>query len=202
VSVATDPVAAAGSLAERGYVVVPAFLSPPEVDAVSSVLELRDARGDFRPAATGAGSSRAVRPSIRGDRIHWIVEPEGWEGVLLERLEALRLTLNAVLGLNVFELECHYAVYPVGARYARHLDRSPAGAERVVSVVLYLNRTWSAADGGALRLYTVPPVDVAPVGGTLVLFFSERIEHEVLATRAQRRSLTGWYRRRHPGLVA
>lgn len=200
-STATDIVAAVSTLAERGYVVVPGFLDPAELAAVRERLLARDAAGDFRPAATGAGSARAVRPSIRGDRIHWLIEPVGAEQALLARLEELRLTLNAQLGLNVFELECHYAVYPVGARYARHADRSPAGAERVVSVVLYLNETWRSEDGGQLRLYSEVPLDVEPCGGTLVLFMSERLEHEVLPTRVERCSLTGWYRRRHPHLV-
>ena len=201
-SATPDLAAAVQALAGCGYVVVPSFLSGPELAALSGVLDARDARGDFRPAATGAGAHRAVRPSIRGDRIHWLIEPAGVEQALLARLEELRLALNRELGLNVFELECHYAVYPVGARYARHVDRSPAGAERVVSIVLYLNGTWSAAAGGQLRLHTDPPVDVLPVGGTLVMFMSERLEHEVLPTAVERRSLTGWYRRRHPGLVA
>ena len=201
-STAADVATAASTLAERGYVVLPGFLTPAQLAALARRLQERDAVGDFRPAATGAGATRAVRPSIRGDRIHWLIEPVGVEHDLLARLEDLRLILNEQLGLNVFELECHYAVYPVGARYARHLDRSPAGAERVVSLVLYLNETWNAEDGGQLRLHTEPPVDIVPVGGTVVLFMSQQVEHEVLPTRAERRSLTGWYRRRHPHLVA
>jgi len=51
-------------------------------------------------------------------------------------------------------------------------------------------------------LYTEPPLDIVPWGGTLVLFMSQKLEHEVLPTRAQRHSLTGWFRRRHPHLVA
>jgi len=196
-----DLTAAVRELGARGYVVVPSYLTPAELAGLSRALCERDARGDFRPAATGAGAQRAVRPSIRGDRIHWLIEPQGAERDLLARLEELRLLLNAELGLTVFELECHYAVYPVGARYARHVDRSPAGAERVVSLVLYLNDGWGDQQGGELRLHAGPPLDVRPAGGTLVLFMSERLEHEVLPATRERRSLTGWYRRRHPGLV-
>jgi SM-20-related protein len=94
------------------------------------------------------------------------------------------------------DLECHYAIYPPGTHYRRHLDRSPAGAERVVSLVLYLNEDWNPADGGELKLYTEPGVLIVPSGGTLVLFVSESLEHEVLPTRAVRLSLTGWFRRR------
>jgi SM-20-related protein len=37
---------------------------------------------------------------------------------------------------------------------------------------------------------------VAPVGGTLVAFLSERFHHEVLPARRERYSLTGWFTRR------
>lgn len=190
------PIAAA--LRRDGIVVVPRFLDQGAVRALGEAVAVRDARGDFRPAAIGAGAQRAVRPWIRGDRIHWLVTPMEAEEGALALLEQLRTGLNEELGLGLFELECHYAVYPSGGRYARHLDRSPAGAERVVSMVLYLNEGWEAADGGVLRVYADPPVDVVPAGGTLVLFMSEALEHEVLEARRERRSLTGWFRRRAP----
>jgi SM-20-related protein len=38
--------------------------------------------------------------------------------------------------------------------------------------------------------------DIVPHGGTLVVFLSERFEHEVLPTARARVSLAGWFRRR------
>ena len=38
-------------------------------------------------------------------------------------------------------------------------------------------------------------VDVPPDGGTLVLFRSEQIPHEVLDTAAERTAVVGWYNR-------
>ena len=192
-----DPAAIARALGARGYVVSAGFLSATELGDVAARFAVREAAGEFRAAATGAGANRAVRPSIRGDHIHWLAEPDDpIEGPLLLRLENLRLALNEELALGLVDVECHYAIYPAGARYARHLDRSPAGAERVVSLVIYLNEEWNDADGGELRLYCEPVVDIVPRGGTLVLFRSERFEHEVRPTLAARRSLTGWFRRR------
>jgi SM-20-related protein len=71
----------------------------------------------------------------------------------------------------------------------------------VLSIALYLNADWRAEDGGALRLYLeaagrAPYADIAPVGGTLVAFRSERFPHAVLPARRERLSLTGWFRRR------
>jgi SM-20-related protein len=158
----------------------------------------RDAGGEFRPAAVGAGDGRAVRPAIRGDRIGWLTMAAGdAERQLLARFEALRVALNRDLMLGLADLECHYAIYESGARYARHLDRSPKGAERVVSVVLYLNEDWVPGDGGELLIAT-PEGDlrVEPRAGTLVAFLSQRFEHEVLPALRTRRSLTGWFRLR------
>ena len=62
-------------------------------------------------------------------------------------------------------------------------------------------------DNGQLRIHLdgggdeCPPgvepnyIDVDPLGGTLVLFKSEMIPHEVLNTNSERFALVGWYNR-------
>jgi SM-20-related protein len=91
------------------------------------------------------------------------------------------------------------ALYPPGSFYRKHLDQFRGATHRKVSAILYLNPDWSPADGGELRLYLAPSgegdhLDIAPLGGTLVTFLSDRFHHEVLPTRRERRSLTGWFR--------
>ncbi|MCB0627245.1 MAG: 2OG-Fe(II) oxygenase, partial [Saprospiraceae bacterium] len=44
--------------------------------------------------------------------------------------------------------------------------------------------------------------EILPVGGRLVLFRSELLEHEVLPARRERYSLTGWLRNDDPVLPA
>ena len=191
----TEPIAQ--SLAERGYAIVPEFLGRAAARALAEAARSRESRGEFRPAAIGAGAHRAVRPRIRGDQIHWLAEPLlPAEREALAAFEALRQRLNESCALGLVDLECHYAVYPPGAGYVRHLDRSPVGAERVVSVVLYLNDSWVEGDGGALVLHVEPVVEVLPRSGTLAVFLSERIEHEVRPAGRSRLSLAGWFRRR------
>jgi SM-20-related protein len=186
------------ALAGPGYGAVAGFVGPEQVRALAAAIARRDAAGEFRAAAVGAGENRAVRPQIRGDRICWLLQAEdAAEREILARLDALRVELNRTLMLGVVDFECHYAIYPCGARYARHLDRSPRGAERVVSVVLYLNDGWGAADGGELVITAEDrELVVPPAGGTLVAFLSQRFEHEVREARRERLSLTGWFRRR------
>jgi SM-20-related protein len=106
--------------------------------------------------------------------------------------------LNRELQLGLFDFECHFAIYPAGTRYGRHLDRFKSDARRALSCVLYLNPDWREADGGQLRLYLDEShsVDVMPRAGTLVTFLSQRFEHEVLPATRERLSLAGWFRRR------
>uniref|UniRef100_A0A7S2CTK7 Fe2OG dioxygenase domain-containing protein n=1 Tax=Florenciella parvula TaxID=236787 RepID=A0A7S2CTK7_9STRA len=95
--------------------------------------------------------------------------------------------------------------------------------ERRVSFLLYLNTGWSGKGyGGELRVHEpldaaesaqrkalghrgfnveissdpVRPIraDVEPEGGTLVCFYSDSVEHEVLVTHRERQCVVGWLR--------
>jgi SM-20-related protein len=119
------------------------------------------------------------------------------ERALGDWLDDLRLRCNRELLLGLADVEAHYAIYPQGARYARHRDRFRDDDARVLSCVLYLNEAWTSEDGGALRLYTEEgTVDITPLGGTFVAFLSADFEHEVLPARRERVALAGWFRRR------
>jgi SM-20-related protein len=97
----------------------------------------------------------------------------------------------------------HYAWYPPGAGYARHVDQLQGREDRVVSVVLYLNESWVPVDGGQLRLFDGQLArDVEPLAGRLVGFVTAGREHAVLPTRKERLSLTGWFRRRQHRPIA
>ena len=68
-----------------------------------------------------------------------------------------------------------------------------------MSVVLFFNDHWVDGHGGELVIVdpvTKQNVIVEPKAGTLVLFKSDCVEHEVLPTQAQRLSFAGWYRTR------
>ncbi|MEH6367338.1 MAG: 2OG-Fe(II) oxygenase, partial [Pseudomonas marincola] len=94
--------------------------------------------------------------------------------------------------------ESHFAFYPAGAFYKKHLDRFRDDDRRTVSVVLYLNEQWQDDFGGELRLYLPDGEtrDVRPEAGSLVVFMSADMPHEVLPATRERLSLAGWFRRR------
>jgi SM-20-related protein len=188
----------AGSSAD-GISVRDRFLAPSQIQALVDCARLRRARGDFDPARIGSGGSLQRREDIRGDSICWITPPL-WpvEQTLLEELERLRLELNREAMLGLFELELHYAWYPPGAGYARHVDQPQGRAQRRVSLVLYLNQDWTPAAGGELRIFDAADGhrDIAPIAGRLVCFLTQGREHAVLPTLRDRLSVSGWFRTR------
>ena len=75
----------------------------------------------------------------------------------------------------------------------RHRDAFPGGDNRRVTAILYLNPDWQPEHGGQLRLHLDPPRDVEPFSERLVVFLSDRVEHEVLPAFADRWAITAWY---------
>ncbi len=140
----------------------------------------------LEPAGIQRGAIHDVE--VRSDHTAWLDDSP-----LQADFEALRLELNrtAYLGLRRFDLQL--ARYEAGARYVKHRDAFPGADNRRVTAIVYLNEAWRPEHGGQLRLHVNPPVDVEPVLDRLVVFLSERIEHEVLPAHAPRWALTAWY---------
>lgn len=155
------------------------------------------ARVQLAPAAIGSGQDRQHRPEIRGDATRWIdpAAPSATERRWLARIETLRRAINRYTFAGLVDWEGHWALYPPGAGYARHVD-VPRGREaRRVSTVLYLNDDWQPGHGGALRMFDDTGfTDVDPRGGTLVVFWSDQLSHAVLPIAVARWSLIGWFR--------
>lgn len=163
--------------------------------------------GHFQPGEIG----RAVdgkRPEIRGDAICW-VQP----GSTLAQhdffvwMAGLRQVLNERFDLGLRNQEFHFARYPEGKGYKKHVDQHRGSNVRKISIVLYLNRDWDPADGGELCLYQPYHPDVemqrfAPLGGRLAVFMSGMIAHEVLPCRKTRWSIAGWLRTDEPAAAA
>ena len=181
-----------------GVVVRDGFVPPQHVQDLIDCAARRRVRGEFSAARIGAHPVER-REDIRGDSTCWFAPPlHTAEARLLQSLEQLRLDLNREAFLGLFDLELHYAWYPPGAGYARHVDQPRGRGQRVVSFILYLNPHWTADAGGSLRFFGASdvPRDVEPVAGRLVYFLTTGREHAVLPTRADRLSVTGWFRQR------
>jgi SM-20-related protein len=189
-------VSLSADLLGRGISIQDDFVSAVQVHELSDSLQVRRARGEFAAARIGAADSLQRREDIRGDSICWLNPPLlAAESRLLESFEQLRLQLNRDAFLGLFDLDLHYAAYPAGAGYARHVDQPRGNNRRKVSVVLYLNRDWTPGLGGELRLFREADqhIDVQPLAGRLVCFLTEGQEHCVLPARKERLSVTGWF---------
>ncbi|MEY2704776.1 MAG: hypothetical protein RL407_838 [Bacteroidota bacterium] len=159
-------------------------------------------QGQFKKAAVGKGDQKQVRAEIRSDEVLWM-DPSALsplQAIFWEKIAQLQLVLNRRCFLGLKSFEGHFARYPIGSFYKRHLDQFHAVPHRIVTVILYLNESWTEADGGQLRMYfsqedgSESIEDVLPLGGRLVVFLSEEIPHEVLPTLKERISITGWLR--------
>lgn len=181
-----------------GIGVLDGFLAPAAVDRLIGCATARRARGDFRVARIGAAAQLQRHDDIRGDSTCWLEEPLfDPERELLGAVEHLRLSLNQETFLGLFDHELHYACYPPGAGYARHVDQPWGRNQRRVSFILYLNEAWHPGDGGELRIFDERGHrDIEPVAGRLVCFLTEGREHAVLPTQVERLSISGWFRGR------
>ena len=195
---------AVAGLRTEGLAVEPEALPLPVLVALRDDLEAHGA-DEFSRAGVGREVTHQTRPDIRSDRIVWLDADRPATRWLFAWVEQLRLELNRQLFLGLFDYECHYAWYPQGAFYKVHLDAFRGGGNRVVSTVLYLNQDWAPGDGGELVVYKARPADepfvsdtvlavVEPRMGTLAVFLSEEMPHEVLPTKRTRYSVAGWYR--------
>lgn len=192
----------ADELAEHGWAQCHNFLPQSLTAQLAEECRRRDKQGLLAPAGTGRGDALAVREGVRSDHIQWLEAGQSAAtDSYLAHLDNLRRFLNQSFYLGLEDYESHFALYPPGAFYLRHLDRFRDDDRRTLSAVFYLNPQWDPADGGALRLYLASgELDVWPEAGTLVLFRSADVLHEVLVNRRERLSLTGWFRRRGDGV--
>lgn len=191
------------SLMMGGWAMLDNYISDRMVDSLIDEFRQMEQRQLFSPAAIGTAAAKQIRSEIRSDQIAWI-DPHHClpaQHQYLQMMERLRVDLNRQLFLGLLDLEAHCAIYQPGSGYARHWDNFQGENQRILTVVLYLNKDWRSANGGEIRFYFDGEeesgfMDVPPQAGRLLAFFSHRFPHEVLPVRSERLSITGWFRQR------
>ncbi|AKD53631.1 2OG-Fe(II) oxygenase [Spirosoma radiotolerans] len=183
-----------------GYGVADNFITPDEVAALADQLHQRLSAGKFKAAGTG-NEQVSVENAVRGDEIMWLDDATATpvEKAFLLRISEFVSYINQTCYLGLRDVEFHYARYPTGTFYKRHLDQFRNDSRRKLSVICYLNTDWQEEDGGQLALYlpgaVVDPerqIIISPIGGRLVCFESSLLPHEVLPAIHERLSITGW----------
>ena len=156
--------------------------------------------GVLSPALLDALVAQAQQQNqfVRTDEISWIDGTLPATAEWLAWSNSLKTYLNRQLFLGLFSFESHFAHYPPGSFYKKHYDAFRGEANRVLSVVLYLNSQWGPDDGGELVIYPEEHADdtvvVTPLMGTIAIFLSEEFPHEVLPATRDRFSIAGWFR--------
>lgn len=155
-------------------------------------------KSDFKTAGIGRAQNYLRDDNIRGDEICWITGESLAGRQWLKWAAQLQQYLNRRLYLGLFSFESHFSHYAPGTFYRKHRDTFRGETNRILSMVVYLNREWSIGDGGELILYRCEDdtqgISVQPSWGTIVVFLSKEFPHEVLPSKRDRYSVSGWYR--------
>ncbi|TBR44982.1 2OG-Fe(II) oxygenase [Marinomonas agarivorans] len=186
-------------LQKKGYCVLDNAFSIELIDALQQQINVLSP-SDFHAAGIGRQKNFQLADSIRQDHIHWLNnQQEDAAKRFLDNMSQLQQAINRRLFLGLFDYEAHFAAYPTGGFYKKHLDAFKGKSNRVLSTVLYLNEDWSSADGGELILYDEHDLDlqiekISPVKGRFLIFLSESFYHQVNPSNKERHSIAGWFR--------
>jgi SM-20-related protein len=187
-------------LIDHQFGMVDDFISPALVILLRERLLKNFNEGKMQKAGVGNHTAFQENDAVRRDQISWIEDDHTNQGE--EEYFRLMWQFMAYLndtcytGLNAFE--CHYARFDTGSFYKRHRDQFQSDSGRKYSIVLYLNDQWTNEDEGKLVLFQKnEEVEVSPLGGRVVFFESDSVDHAVLAAGRPRMSIAGWMKRIH-----
>jgi SM-20-related protein len=151
--------------------------------------------------AAGMGNKNELKQdsAYRGDTIKWIEKStiDAFENQFLKKVDNFKKHINKTCFTSIVDFESHYANYGPNSCYKKHIDQFKTDKGRQFSLVLYLNSDWLAEDGGMLSLYPEGEKqnDISPIGGRMVFFRSDEMEHEVHPSLTRNRlSIAGWFK--------
>lgn len=191
-------------LLEKQYSIIENFFDPSEVIQLRNSLLEKYEEDNFKKAAIGNRTNEVVAKSIRGDFILWLNEAQAEEAekTFFNKINHFVDYLNKTCFLGILHKEFHYALYPEGTFYKRHLDTFQNDDRRKLSLVCYLNeQDWKPEYGGELVIYKNEggqevETTIYPFPGRVVIFESQLLEHEVKPVKTERLSITGWLKTR------
>lgn len=185
---------------QQSYHIMDDFLPLTVVNELRDcALQLAD-ENRFRAAKIGRKTQANNNLDIRRDAIYWLDENSDNPAIrtYIATMIDLANALNQQLFLGLNEFETHFALYPPGAFYKKHVDQFRNTQDRKISSVYYLNDNWQASFGGELILYDKQDnvlENILPVSNRLVCFDSA-LPHEVNTTTQTRLSIAGWMKTR------
>ena len=195
-------------LATKGYYTCTDFLPKSVIELLrSQSVELRN-KGRYEPSWSEKVHDDGTVERFDKEGVY-ACEPDGQDYYdapdLITYMSVLLQTLPVVLNgqqptadldLSNASFNAKLAVTsPGGSKYPLHIDNPQGlsvGDTRKLTCILYLNPDYKDDDGGELRIFlkskdggendALETVDLTPEGGRILMFFSDEIPHEVLAT--------------------
>ena len=150
---------------------------------------------EFKQAGVGSLDRNVINEGIRSDHTWWLDRTRDLQlNPLWALIDELMFVFNRYCFLGLSGSEFHFANYPPGGHYARHLDQFQNRNNRIISVIIYLNENWKKGDGGELEIERSDGSTfiVEPLARRCVMFKSAVVPHSVLVSHKNRFSLTGW----------
>lgn len=188
-------------LAENNYVVFDSFLPDELLNSLERKFIINENKQLFEPAKIGSADVEKRITEIRSDYTYWLDRDRDSEiGPFFELIDELMYYCGEVLFLSLQGFEFHFARYPIGGFYKAHLDQFDSRSNRMLSMVIYLNKEWTSGDGGELCLIEPCVKTIEPIYNRAILFRSDTVLHEVLTSNKPRRSITGWILKRPSGV--
>lgn len=195
-------------LATNGYYTCTDFLPKPVIEVLrSQSVGLRN-KGRYEPSWSEKVRDDGTVERFDKEGVY-ACEPDGQDyydapdliTYMSVLLQTLPVVLNASaptanLDLSNASFNAKLAVTsPGGSKYPLHIDNPQGlsvGDTRKLTCILYLNPDYREGDGGELRIFlknndkgekdALETVDLTPEGGRILMFYSDEIPHEVLAT--------------------
>jgi SM-20-related protein len=189
-------------LLNQNYSICDNFFDLRLVDSLRDRLKTLHNHSELKKAAIGNKVNESISKAIRRDYIQWIDEQQAnpVERLFFEAINTFKNYLNMTCFMGILHQEFHYAIYPEGTFYKKHLDTFQNDDRRKLSMVCYLNdNSWNKTNGGELVIYPENSIEVVihPLPGRVVIFESQLLEHEVRPVlNDMRLSITGWLKTR------
>lgn len=187
----------AQDILHKGYSINPTALPLDLSHSLCDHVQQLDS-ASFVSAGVGRDRQHMINNFVRSDEICWINGDSAAGTHWLQWTRELQTFLNRTLFLGLYSFESHFSHYGRGDFYKRHLDAFKGQANRILSLIVYLNPDWQDSDGGELVLYSsdqdMEGIKITPSLGTVVTFLSEEFPHEVLPARRDRYAIAGWFR--------
>jgi SM-20-related protein len=190
----------ANNIHQQGFHLIDNFLPIETANSLSHIANELASNHQFQAAKIGSHDHAVSNQSIRRDQLHWLDEQAETPAIqaYFSIMKTMADTLNQQLFLGLMDFETHFALYPPGAFYKKHVDQFSNKQDRRISCVYYLNENWQASFGGELLLYDKEDnllTSILPTANRLVCFLSD-LPHEVCETTQTRLSIAGWMKSR------